>query len=77
MNKERAHEIVAQLTGSAQTLQAALRDGEDEYDPVLVEAIDDAIFNCTTCGWWCENEEMAESDDGPQCMECAGEEWEE
>lgn len=30
------------------------------------------LFLCTTCGWWCESSELAESDDGEHtCEDCA------
>ena len=74
VNVERAQEIVSQLTGSCQDVQSALHDGEDEYDPVLVEVLDDNIFNCAVCGWWCENEEMSDDEDGPKCNDCAEDE---
>ena len=70
MKLERAHEIVAGLTGSCQSIEDCLEPGESFDDELLCETIDENIFNCTCCGWWCENEEMAECEDGPMCHTC-------
>jgi len=70
MNRERANDIVAALVGSAGSIEACLNEGESADDAVLIEAIDDSIFNCVVCGWWCELEEMADADEGPQCNDC-------
>jgi hypothetical protein len=70
MNLKRAQEIVGYLTGSCQGVCSVLVEGEDEYDETLVAAIEENIFNCACCGWWCENEEMTGQEDGPMCRDC-------
>jgi len=45
------------------------------YDDHLY--IDEQIFNCTGCGWWCESSEANESDDGDICDDCNREREEE
>lgn len=71
MTPERADEIVAHLVGSCQSIESCLDTDEDVHDAVLIARIGENIFNCTACGWWCENEEMSDAEDGPQCIECA------
>ena len=54
-------EIIDYLTGSTNTLVSALRifEAEDleDHDPFLV-TLDEQIFSCDTCGWWCLAEEQ-------------------
>lgn len=45
---------------------------DDDYD-----AIDNSMFNCTGCGWWCESHQARESSNGEQiCDDCKDEEGE-
>jgi hypothetical protein len=54
-------EIVDFLTGSSSSLDNALAvfGAEDlqDHDPFLV-TLDEQIFLCDTCGWWCLSEEQ-------------------
>jgi len=61
-----------------ETLQSAL----DYHYPGMQEEelteddhndIDDQIFMCNTCGWWCESSEESEEAVG-DCRDCAEEE---
>lgn len=46
-------------------------EAEDDMDFLL--AIDDRVFQCAQCGWWCEISEMAEDCDTDWiCRECGG-----
>lgn len=36
----------------------------------LAEYIDEHIFMCDQCGWWCPNEELAEVDGDRICEDC-------
>jgi hypothetical protein len=35
-----------------------------------VLAIDDAMFECEDCGWWCEAAEESDNDKGRICEDC-------
>lgn len=73
MTHERAMIIVEELTGTCKDVDAVLGDDEDAMDPVLCATIDAEIFECETCGWWCEWSE--ESERLPRnCTDCAPEE---
>jgi hypothetical protein len=52
---------------------------ELETDQAFCDAIDQEVFLCTCCGWWCEQSEAGEDNEGgePQCDECAPEEEDE
>jgi hypothetical protein len=65
-------EIINYLTGSSSSLDNALYMFEaeelDSHDPFLV-MLDEQIFLCDTCGWWCLAEEQNMSDE-LQCNDC-------
>lgn len=75
--------IIDSLQGTINTIQSALDDhypGMDEEDMTEADhqALDDQIFLCTTCGWWCEISQSTESADGEhECDECNPEDDEE
>lgn len=53
--------------------------GESDYwdvellfdDLDFCREIDQLMFRCDMCGWWCEIGEMAEGDDVQICADCA------
>jgi hypothetical protein len=51
--QKRIDAIISHLQGTCNTLNSALTEKE-QTDIELLNAIDDAIFECDTCGWWCE-----------------------
>lgn len=67
----RLNEIVEELQGTCKTLDEVLTDKERDNEG-LVEAIDECIFCCACCGWWCENSERHEDElDGEDvCEDC-------
>lgn len=60
----------------AQGLGRVLGDGCDEDDITVEDCrwLDERIFNCEACGWWCGVDELSESsqDYGDEliCEEC-------
>jgi len=67
-------EFIQDLQGTCKTMESALPEGmtiEDLTEDDL-ENIDQEIFNCETCNWWCEVSEMA-SEEGSICRDCIGE----
>ncbi len=76
MNRERAQEIVDELQGTAKSIEDCLTPEElnefgAELPTVLTDAIDEQIFECSVCGWWCELGEAVEKDDGDCCEDCS------
>lgn len=71
---QRLDEIVHSLQGTCQSLEDALseEDDEDESDIQLTDYIDQEIFLCPVCNWWCErsegNEDPAQDED--VCDDC-------
>lgn len=72
MTPARIEEIIHDLQGTCQSLDDALEEGEDATDPVLCAAIDEAIFLCPGCNWWCERSEGHENPTGDEdlCDDC-------
>lgn len=70
------HKIIDSLQGTCNTIQSAIDDyypGMDENDLTSSDhdAIDNTIFLCATCGWWCETGEANESEGGEDvCNDC-------
>lgn len=67
---EELEELVDALRGSTDTLDMAIKElfgdqyGEDQMDDSDHDYIDNEIFLCTDCGWWCEI-----SDESQECLE--------
>jgi hypothetical protein len=72
--------IVDALNGTANDIQEAL----DDYYPGMLDTdmlstdhdiIDNQIFKCSCCGWWCEIHEAVENDGGSEdiCTDCKDE----
>lgn len=63
--------FIDQVAGTALTAQQALEqlglsehyDSEGDLD---TDAVDEAIFECSVCGWWCWRDEESEREPG-QC----------
>ncbi len=69
-----ATKVAEELRGTANSLQGALQamdlEGLDD-DLVFCGKLDALVFECTECGWWCLQEEMAEHpDDEWVCTDC-------
>jgi len=58
-------------TGSLESECEAV--GLSSDDEEVTAAVDQQIFNCTQCGWWCEIDEKASDDHGLDewtCRQC-------
>lgn len=68
------HELISSLQGTCSTIDDHLPDDMELED--LTEQdyadIDNEIFLCETCGWWCEIGEVSEHEDGV-CTDCVEE----
>jgi hypothetical protein len=69
------NDIVDDLRGSSTGLHSMLESHDAEWledDDELLTAIDDSIFLCSMCDWWCEMSEMSEHPDHDyECTDCA------
>jgi len=70
-NHFNVHELIQALQGTCTTINEHLPDGMTDDD--LTEddhmAIDNEIFLCDECGWWCEVCEMNDTGDHI-CNDC-------
>lgn len=75
LTNEQINYIIRDLADSTGELESAIQEVagadirlEDISDQSLLE-IDQEIFQCDTCGWWCRIEEMSENDN-QVCTDC-------
>ncbi len=77
-------EIVEDLQGTCKSLDnilewhgLTLEDFSEEQEDELNQAIDNSIFLCEGCGWWCEQGDYAEDSVNTQglelCSDCGEE----
>jgi len=72
------HRIVEILVGTCGDENAALafvleRDPVDEEVDDMLAALDDHCFRCDCCDWWSGVDELADTEGGMVCEECAAE----
>lgn len=73
---DRWNEIIYFLQGTCDSLDRALHihDSEDLIDHMpFLEYLDQHIFLCDDCGWWCE---ISEQSDEGRCYDCCSDEYE-
>lgn len=60
------------LQGSAQSLANLGPEFEAlQNDSVFCAELDQLVFECECCGWWCDAGEMSDSEsDNWECLEC-------
>lgn len=70
-----ADKAAEQLEGTCKSIDKLQDDEIDaaRNDAVFCARLDELIFECETCNWWCEISEMAEGKDWI-CDECSEEE---
>ncbi len=68
--------LIYEINGTCNTIAAVLEkyDAADleDYEPFLSH-LDNQIFRCECCEWWCDLSEMAD-DDSWSCTSCVSEE---
>lgn len=68
--------VVSSLVGTCNSLQECLQSlygiNEDELSQENCLYIDENIFCCVDCGWWCYQSEMTNDEDCDEwaCNEC-------
>lgn len=73
------HQLVSDLTGTCKTIDEFLPEGMSEEDLTTEDHahIDNEIFLCPTCGWWCSvDEARGEEGDESTCEDCHSDEEE-
>ena len=76
MDEEIFEKIVEELVGTTGSLDTVAEEyGMDIFfTDGLTEYVDDRIFCCTACGWWCPQDEEASEEfdlDEWTCHDCA------
>jgi hypothetical protein len=83
-----ANEIIDELTGTCMRDPVSLADEYieegrmkaefwEQNELAIVRLVDDEIFSCDACGWWCEMSEMSDSEQGMVCDQCNDESYDE
>lgn len=75
------HLVIESLQGTCGTIQGAIEDHYPDMTELDLtsedhDMIDNEIFECDTCNWWCEISEMcSQTDDcgGDHCENCCTE----
>lgn len=62
----RGQQVAEDLQGTCKSLYDVLTDEEQDDEAIMLE-IDQKVFLCPECDWWCERSE--ETDDG-RCDDC-------
>ncbi len=83
LTQDEISEVVNGLQGTCQTIDNIINmyiadddiEGVDDIsnEMELCDAIDNALFECATCGWWCEAGDYAENQNNPSgdiCSDC-------
>ena len=75
--EDKWYKIIEALHGTYNSLPVVLdqygREDLEDHMPFL-QTLDNVIFLCTSCGWWCEIGEATESETGEDvCSQCADE----
>lgn len=66
------HDIIYDLNGTTQDLEEVAREhGITELTTRDIQVIEDEIFLCAGCGWWCEVAECNDVDGDLLCDDCA------
>lgn len=67
-------EIIAELTGTCKSESELGDEGEALFNNLeFCEHLDQEIFRCAECSWWCEISEEASEDHGRDeltCLDC-------
>lgn len=69
---EQAEVAADRLRGTAQSMADLGEEFEDlANDKVFCERLDELVFICNVCDWWCDISELSDNGDGELvCDEC-------
>lgn len=68
VNQDRVNEVASDLQGTCKSLDD-FATPEEANDVDFCRAIDDIVFCCDECGWWCDVGEQSH-DKGEVCTDC-------
>ena len=70
-------QLIERLRGTCDSMQTHCEDlGLNDYDDDVCAAVDQEIFCCASCGWWCGQDEEASDEAGLDewtCRDCVEE----
>ncbi len=66
MTEARLHEVADELRGQCVRGLEDVATEEERRDTKFLEALDDLVILCDTCGWWVDADEMEDD----QCEDC-------
>lgn len=67
--EELAERLYGELVGTCDTMPDWVDEHEQEAE--IKEAFDQLAFQCTTCGWWCDQGEASGELNGEdECSDC-------
>lgn len=67
--EDRAHVIADGLIGTCLSIHAEVSD-EELDDIQLMSELDEIIFECEGCGWWCSTDELNNGGARNLCNDC-------
>lgn len=67
--QQRVDYVAEHLQGSCDTLEKHTTQ-EERDNPAFMAALNDIVFLCDSCSWWCEVSEQSDRDDDMICNEC-------
>ena len=73
LNEEQLNKLINHLQGSCDNIDSYIEE-EFDADSLSTEnyaTIDQAIFLCDECGWWCSQDENSEKVEEWVCEDCA------
>lgn len=71
--KKIAEEAAEALEGTAGSLHDKEDWAEGQTVMAFCERLDELVFCCDTCGWWCSMDEANDNDSGYNCEDCHNE----
>ena len=70
---ETISELISYLQGTCIEFDTACKEFNIDPDDITIEQlqeIDNWIFQCQVCGWWCERGDESDMGDGNICIDC-------
>lgn len=67
------NDIVYDLNGTCKSLYVVLNYYEAEYledNEQFLNYLDQELFLCDTCAWWCPVSEMSDNEQFNECCDC-------
>lgn len=67
------YDVIQELVGTTLPLETVLADhgrAEEDLTKDELDRIDEEIFLCHACGWWCSTDECNEDEGESLCDDC-------